>query len=125
VDKAHLSISAILTVDSDYAKTIMQRGLITNRNFGPIPKGSPSGRNIGQESYNSVRPQGLPGGNLTFVARNGRVVVVVQLSVPTLQNTGLGANYVPVNAKDVALVERHAMNVLNRLTTLEKNIKPK
>jgi hypothetical protein len=98
---------------------------VRNGSFGVIPKGSPSGRKIGEECYNSVQPQGAPGGEITIVARNGRAVVNVSLHVPVPVQATPGRQWVPANPKDVALVERHLVNVLNRLTTLEKGIKPK
>ncbi len=83
-----------------------------------MPKGSSSKQQIGQECYNSNRREGPPQGFLTIIARDGRAVATVQLAVPVIKNKDGKFVEHPLDDQEVELVEKHALKVLDKLTTM-------
>ena len=114
-DGAQFRIESVIADSEEAAKALVQQGIITQAGPGPMPKGSLTKRQIGQECYNSNRQQGPPQGAVTLVARDGRSVAFVQLAVPVTKKNG---KFVapPLTTADMALVEKHALKVLDKLT---------
>ncbi len=115
-DGAQFRVESVVADTEADAKALVQQAIITQIGPGPMPKGSPSKQQIGQECYNSNRGEGPPRGSIKIVARDGRAVAVVLLALPVTKDNG-GKFVVPVlDDKNIALVEKHVLKVLDKLT---------
>jgi len=117
-DEAQFRVESLVTDTEEEAKALVQRAIITQAGPGSMPKGSSSKRQIGQECYNSNRQEGPPQGFLTIIARDGRAVATVQLAVPVIKDKNGKFVEHMLGDKEVELVEKHALKVLDKLTKL-------
>jgi hypothetical protein len=95
------------------------RKWLKSRHQQPVPylRGSPSGRKIGQEVWQSqYEGGGPPRGGFELLTHDGRSIVRVQLTHTVLTDP-FGNPYEPVfPVMDLRMAERMAVDILDRLT---------
>jgi hypothetical protein len=116
-DEANLRV-AVLIAPTDVEARQWALRIVNTANGGMLP-GAPSGRQVGQQTWQSKYPAGESArGAFTLIAQDGRAVSVVSLLLKIGKGKRGEAVQQPLAAADVRLVEDQARSALGKLTAM-------